>query len=88
MSDNPSQTWKDVRRVVDELELKIHLASMEARDRWNELRPRLDEIEASIERTGKRAGEAISDQLEAFAKAIRQLGEKVTNELDSKHPSP
>jgi len=38
-------TWDEVRRIADELELKIHLAGMDARDRWRDLKPRLAEIE-------------------------------------------
>ena len=32
-------TWDEVRQIADELELKIHVAGMDARDRWQTLRP-------------------------------------------------
>jgi hypothetical protein len=51
--------WDDVRRIADEVELKIHLAGMDARDRWHELQPRLAEIEKSITKAGQRASFAI-----------------------------
>jgi hypothetical protein len=47
MSEPPS-TWEEVRRIADEVELQIHLAGMEARERWNALRPRLIELERQL----------------------------------------
>jgi hypothetical protein len=41
MSD-AKKAWDEVRRIADELKLKMHLASMEARDRWQALEPRLE----------------------------------------------
>jgi hypothetical protein len=65
--------WDDVLRITDELELKIHLGTMDARDRWKELQPRVAELEKEIARKGERAGEVITQELSAVAKALRQL---------------
>jgi len=35
----------DLRRITDELELEIHLAGLDARDRWRALEPQLYELE-------------------------------------------
>lgn len=72
MNDNPP-TWDDVRRIADELELEIHLAGMDARDRWNQLQPRLAEIEKSIETAGERAGKFVSAQITSLATTLREL---------------
>jgi len=65
--------WDDVRRIADELELKIHLAGMEARDRWHELQPRLAKIEQSIARAGTRTSEAVEEELASIAAAVKRL---------------
>jgi len=68
-----SLNWDDVRRMADELELKIHLAGMEARDRWHELQPRLAKIEQSIARAGTRTSEAVEEELASIAAAVKRL---------------
>jgi hypothetical protein len=45
--------------VADELDLKIHLASMELRERWDQLRPR---IEGQLAALGKHLHE-LRDEL-------------------------
>lgn len=71
MNENPS--WDDVRRVVDELEVKIHLAGMEARDRWRALQPRLLDLQHQLERSGKRASDTIDRELSSLGAALRRL---------------
>jgi hypothetical protein len=44
--------WDDVRRIADEIELHIHLGSMNARDRWHELEPKLVDLEHRVAKTG------------------------------------
>jgi hypothetical protein len=70
-------TWDEVRRLADELELKIHLAGMDARDRWRALQPRLTEIEKSMSAVGKRAGAAIDREMAAIGAALQQLRDDV-----------
>ena len=66
-------TWDEIRRLADELELKMHLASMDARDRWQELAPRLTALENTLVRAGERATEAIEHELSSMATALRKL---------------
>jgi hypothetical protein len=63
----------DLRQIADEIELQIHLAGMEARDKWASLKPRLVELERQFEATGKRVGKAIDHEVEVLAQALRQL---------------
>ena len=66
-------TWDEVRRIADEVELKIHLAGMDARDRWSALKPRIAEIEKSISTAGKRASDAVERELSTIGVALRRL---------------
>lgn len=71
-------TWDDVRRIADELELKMHLAGMEARDRWKALKPRLAELEKDI----AKGGNAAASQLATIGTALKELGKEVAEKLD------
>ena len=72
MKDQTS-TWDEVRRIADELELEIHLAGMDARDRWRALQPRVAEIEKKIASAGKRVGSAIDREIDSIGAALRRL---------------
>lgn len=74
-------TWDDVRRIIDELEVKAHLAGMDARDRWRAFQPRLARLEQAIARQGERAGRALADELSAIGKALRELRDQIADEL-------
>ncbi len=75
MTSDQSVSWDDVRRIADELELEIHLAGMEARDRWHELRPRVEKLEHEIVRAGEQLGETIVKELAELRVALRKLRE-------------
>ena len=62
-----------MRRLADELEVQIHLAGMNARDRWHELEPRLDKLEKQIEHSGQRAEAAVIHELHEVRDALRTL---------------
>lgn len=70
-------TWDDVRRIADELEVKIHLAGMDARDRWHELEPRLENLERKIVHSSERASDAVTHELEEIGDALRKLRDEV-----------
>lgn len=55
-----------LRRMADEIRLKIHLAGMEAKEAWNELEPKLRQLE-------QRAEAATSDVLDDLRERLSQL---------------
>jgi ElaB/YqjD/DUF883 family membrane-anchored ribosome-binding protein len=65
--------WEDLRRIADELELKLHLAGMEARDRWQALRPRLAALEQKLADSSERASKIVAEELSSLGKALRKL---------------
>jgi hypothetical protein len=73
----PANEWAYLRRIADALELKIHLASVEARDRWQALKPRLAEIETSLARTGGHATEIVQQEIASIGKALRKLRDEL-----------
>ena len=72
-----NKEWDDLKRIGDELELKIRLASMDARDRWQALRPRLVALEQTVKRTGARTSKLVTDELSSLGKALRQLRDEI-----------
>ena len=72
-----NKDWDDLKRIGDELELKIRLASMDARDRWQALRPRLLALEDTIKRTGVRTTKLVTEELSSLGKALRQLRDEI-----------
>lgn len=73
-----AKIWDDVRRIADELELKIHLGGMDARDRWRALQPQIAELEASLSNVGTRAVTAIEHELATLGAALRRLRDDIT----------
>lgn len=62
--------WEELRRIADELELKIHLGNMEARDRWRAIKPRLVELEHRAVHSGE---QAVEHELAEIRTALHQL---------------
>lgn len=79
MTENPTDC-ADLRRIADELALKIHLASMDAHDRWKALQPRLDKLEKTIAHTRERASKVVSEEVSALRKALRELRDDVVRD--------
>jgi hypothetical protein len=69
--------WQDVRRIVDELELQIHLAGMDARDRWQALQPRLAHVETAIAHSGEHAGDAVTRELSEISATLHHLRDEI-----------
>lgn len=80
-SHQDPSTWDDVRRIVDEIELKVHLASMNARDRWHGIQPRLAKLEKTLERASERAGQTVADELSAIGRALHELRDQIADEI-------
>ena len=66
----------DLKQKRDELRLKIHLASKEAQDEWDELEEKMQEFSsrAELDKTGEGLGDAfakLGEELELGYKRIR-----------------
>ena len=66
-------SWQDVRRLADQIEVKVNLASKELRDRWQAFRPRLAKFEKDVTATGTRATKAFSKELSDLGGALKKL---------------
>lgn len=76
MADNRfHKLTEDVRRMADEVRLQIHLGSMEARDLWSRLEPKLAQFEADSARIANEVGDDVT-------RGVGQLGEELERGLD------
>ena len=78
MTTNSTPTWDAIRRLRDELGLEIHLAGMEARDRWRALQPKIENLEKKILNASDRAETVVENELSTIGKALRELKEDLT----------
>lgn len=69
---------QDIRRMADEIRVKIHLAAMEAKDAWYKLEPKLHEFEQKAEAAKGRLvdgldkiGEELKEQMGRLLERIR-----------------
>jgi hypothetical protein len=72
--------WDELRRTADEVEVQIHLAGMEARDRWRALQPRLVDLGKAIAREGDRVSDAVARQLADVDAAVRRLRDDIVKQ--------
>ncbi|MDH3202767.1 MAG: hypothetical protein OEM15_17910 [Myxococcales bacterium] len=70
-------TRDDLRRMADEIKVKLHLASMDAKDAWNEIQPRLEDFEQRFDAKADEVGE----ELKALGSEIKQRLLNIKNKL-------
>jgi archaellum component FlaC len=58
----------NLRRMADEIRVKIHLAGMDAKDTWAKLEPKLHELE----RKAERVKDKVADDFEQFGDDLKE----------------
>jgi hypothetical protein len=69
----------DLARLRDEIQLKLHLASMDAKQAWKELEPRLDELDRKVEREGQEIAKATSELVVNLGDAVRKFRDRLVS---------
>ena len=67
IEDNADEIFERLRQQRDELNLRIHLASMEARDEWDELEKKWDHFVAKSKHVAEEAEPAAKEVGAALA---------------------
>ena len=75
MNSNP--VWEDAQRTAEDIRVQVHLARMDARDRWHALELRLAELEKSIADSGEHVSDAVSRELADVQDALLHLRDEV-----------
>jgi hypothetical protein len=66
MHERFTRRGAQLRTLRDEVRVKLHLAGMDARDRWRELEPEVDAALAKIEDATGRALDRLIRKIEKF----------------------
>jgi CBS domain-containing protein len=64
---------EELRRVRDELRVKIHLGKKDAQDRWQQLERRMGELESHAKRAAQRAEAPLHELTEATRHLVEEL---------------
>lgn len=81
MSETKPTLWDEIRRISDELEVKVHLASMEAKDKWQALKPRVKALEEKLEEKASQASERVVEELNNVGTLIKELRDDVAKKV-------
>lgn len=67
----------DLAQLRDEIRVKVHLAGLDARSAWQQLEPRLDELERDF----REEGEVVKDASVLLAKDLKSAFEQFRSRL-------
>ena len=81
MSETKPTLWDEIRRISDELEVKVHLASMDAKDKWEALKPRVKALEEKLEAKASQASERVVEELNNVGTLIKELRDDVAKKV-------
>ena len=70
-------TWDEVKRMAQELDVQAHLAEMELRTRWEQLKPKVGELEKQLAAAGKTVNDAVEKELASVGAALRKLRDDI-----------
>ncbi len=72
----------ELRRLRDEIRVRLRLGEMDVRDWWAEFEPKLEELEDRLDQAGERASgtaQVVSDEI---AGALRRIRDRLGEERD------
>lgn len=67
----------ELETLRDEIAVKIHLAEMEVHDRWDAIRPRIDEVEFQAERATEATVDALMRSVDALRSSLKDLKSRI-----------
>ena len=74
---------EELKRMRDEIKVKLHLAGKDAKDKWHELEPKLEELELKFEKGGRELGATTDKLFEDVGRAVRDFGARLFGKDDS-----
>ena len=83
MNEELQKMLEDVKKLRDELKVKVHLASMDVKDTWKKLEPRVEELQKQARDAGKKA----ADDVKASAAKLRESFESLKKKIQGQGPS-
>jgi hypothetical protein len=74
---DPRHTFNELKRLRDEIRLRIHLGEMDARKAWQKLEPRIDRLDRRLDAAGKRVTVELRAALRQAKKSIQALRDRL-----------
>jgi len=71
----------ELQQLAGEIKVKVHLASMDVKDSWNEIEPRLRQFEQDFEQKVGKAASVTSTELKAAAQDLKARAKKIRDAL-------
>ncbi|MEI8254916.1 MAG: hypothetical protein WCJ30_04510 [Deltaproteobacteria bacterium] len=71
----------NLKTLRDEIVVKVHLAEMDVRDRWEALRPRIDEVELQAERASDATVDALIRSVDSISESLHELKTKIESKM-------
>jgi len=71
--DTNDRLLPDLRRMADEIRVRIHLAGLDAKEAWAKLEPRLRELEHKAERATDKAKEQLGELGGTLRRELQEL---------------
>jgi hypothetical protein len=72
-----NNTIEDLKKLRDEVKVKMHLGEMEVKEWWAQMEPKLVELEASLERGAEQAAVSANVLIDEFAEAFRRIRDRL-----------
>ena len=69
--------FEELKKLRDEIRVRMHLGEMDVREWWGNVEPRLIEVEESISRSVGRASESTDVFVEEFVSAFRRIRDRL-----------
>jgi len=77
--DKPNVSFEELKRIRDEIKLKIHLAAMDVRDAFEKMEPKLKDLERQVANAGAAASREVEAAIQKAKDALAQIKEKIDN---------
>lgn len=72
-----NNTLEDLKKLRDEVKVKMHLGEMEVKEWWAQMEPKLVELETSLERGAEQAAVSANVLIDEFAEAFRRIRDRL-----------
>jgi len=67
----------DIEQGAEEVRLQVHLASMDAKDAWSDLQPRIEEFDRRVVNVARE----VADEAKSAGAELRDVGRGLRDEL-------
>lgn len=79
LGDEFKKLRDDLRTLADEIRVKVHLGSMDAKDAWKELEPKIHDFEGKA----KKVTDEIGVELKHFGATLKDELHRIRERLES-----